>query len=253
MEIRFQLRTKGRGLSAMGKQAAYAMALTINRTLDEAQVQIRAGIRQRFTIRGRSAGFIDRLVKRRREDVATKERMTGRLRIEGPEGDLARAKILTRHEEGGPRTVGIGYSIDPVTRMGGFFHIPTEILRHPFSASVERKMYPAHLGLTARRTIEGATVVPGHRRTRAGKDQIKGKQRTFVLFSPSGRPWGIYQRGDGTPGKTRNYDIHLIWRFDRQITLKPRLQFFETGRETIQQRVPVNYPAFLRHALRTAR
>jgi hypothetical protein len=255
MDVTLRVRVDGPGLSSVPKQAAFAMALTINRTLDETQAAVRARIRQRFTIRPRGASFIYRLVKRRREDFADRKRLTGRLRIEGPESDLARAKILSRHEEGGSRTTGAGgYSIDPSFRLKGFFFVPTDQLRAPFSAEVLRAMYPANLRLTERRAIEGGTTAPNVHHTAAGKLQLKGKRRTFVLLSAgSGRPLGVYQRGDGSGGRTSRHDIKLIWRFDPQITLRPRLQFFDTGREMIRTRVPVNLPGFLRYALRTAK
>jgi hypothetical protein len=253
MQIQFKLSTPLQGLKRLGKQANYALALTINRTLDEAQVAVRTGIRSRFTIRGRAAGFVDRLVKRRREDFANKRNLLGRLRIEGPEGDLARAKILTRHQEGGERTTnGIGGTIDPVARIGNFFFIPTDHIRFPFSATVPRKFFPAYLGLQPMRSIAGGSTIKSHT-TRSGKVQLKGKQRTFVLFSPNGRPWGIYQRGEGTKGKTRGYDIRLIWRFDKRITLKPRLQFYETARSVFQDRAAANFSTQFAMALRTAK
>lgn len=252
MDLIFKISSPLQGLKRLGKQANYAMALTINKTLDEAQEKMRAGIRQRFTIRGRAAGFVDRLVKRRREDFARRDNLIGRLRIEGPEGELERAKILTRHEEGGERTTGIGHTIDPVTRVGNFFFIPTEHIRYPFSASVPRRLFPAYLGLQPMRSIAGGSTIKTHH-TRTGKLQLKGKSRTFILFSPNGRPWGIYQRGEGTRGKTRGYDIRLIWRFDKRITLKPRLQFYDTGRQSVHAGVPTHFPGFLRQALATAK
>jgi hypothetical protein len=242
--------------AAQLKQYSFATANAMNRTLDESQAAMRAGIRQRFTVRGRSAGFIDRLVKRRREDFATRDRLVARIRIEGPENDLARGAILARHEEGGLRTAGRGgYSIDPSYRVQGQFFLPTGVLRSNPSEVIARAMYPANLRLAPRRDISGGMMSAKVHKTRTGKLQLKGKRRTFVLFAAhGGAPIGIYQRGDGSGGRTHSEDFHRIWSYRKTIRLKPRrLEFFPTIRSTVQQRYQLNLGGFLRSAFRTAK
>src|SRR4051812_22898085 len=152
MRIQIAVHKTGFGTEGIAKQVAFATALAMNRTLDEAQAEERIGINERFTLRPRGRAFINRLVKRRREDFATPQRLTARLRIEGPENDLDRAQILTRHEDGGTRSPsGGGGSIDPTYQTKGLFYIPTNVIRPTFPSEVPRRLYPANLRLTERR------------------------------------------------------------------------------------------------------
>lgn len=264
MQIRIELRKTGIGTDGIAKQAAFATALAMNRTLDEAQEAERQGIAERFTLRPRGRAFINRLVKRRREDFATATRLTARLRIEGPEGDLDRGQILTRHEDGGTRqpTSG-GYSIDPAYRIKGLFFVPTPIIRPSFPSEVPRRLYPANLRLTERRDVVGK-LGARTRITRHGSAadalqgrarlQVQGKERTFILNAPNtDRPLGIFQRHDGKKGRSEGTDIVMIWRFSRSVTTKPRLQFFPTTSTVIDRRYGTNFAGFISFAARTAK
>jgi hypothetical protein len=264
MRIQITVHKSGFGTDGIIKQVAFATALAMNRTLDEAQALERQGIAERFTLRPRGRAFINRMVKRRLDDFATPKRLTARLRIEGPENDVDRAQILTRHEEGGTRSpTSGGHSIDPTYQTKGLFFLPTPIIRPTFQSEVPRRLYPANLRLTERRDIVGKLNAKV-RITRRGssadailgraKLQVQGKERTFILNAPgTDRPLGIFQRHDGKKGKSEREDIVMIWRFKRTVTTHPRLQFFSTVTTAIDRRYDQNFRGFISFASRTAR
>lgn len=267
MQIRIHVDRKGLNLPGLAKQSAFATALAMNRTMEEAQTAQRQGLHQAFTFRG-THQFFGRMVKIRREDRAQRDRLRARLRIEGPEGEEGKGKLLARHESGGPRNTGAGgYSTDISYRLKGMFYLPTPMLRPSFLSPVPRNMYPASLRLTDRRDVDGSTLSAKIHRTWRGKQQLKGKRRTFVLFSNTGEPWGIFQRIGATSTRYarnrrgvlvrrdggRDPNIKKLWRFRRSITLKPRLRFGSRVLRVIQERYPVNYRGFLSHAVRTSR
>lgn len=253
MIIDVSVKKSGFGTPGIAKQVAFATYLTMNRTLDEGQLQQRAGIHQRFIVR--NPRFIDNMVKRQRDDFATPQRLVARLRIIGPEGSEDRAQILTRHETGGERTTGKGgYSQDPVYHTAGYFYLPTRIIRGTPTAVIPRADYPTNLRLVPRHAIEGGMMAARSRTTRKGVIQLQGKRRTFVLFEPGdGAPIGIFQRHDGRKGKSERDDIVMIWNYRRSITLKPRLQFFATQQANFDERYDVNFRGFMSYAVRTAK
>lgn len=268
MNIRIRVLRKGETMPAMAKQLAYAAALAMNRTLEEGQEAQRNALYGTFRMRGTNQ-FFSNMVKIRPEDRARRDRLVARLRIEGPESDLAKGNLLARHEAGGQRSTGQGgASVDPSFRLRGMFYLPTPQLRPSFDQAIPRRLYPANLGLTARRDVSGTTAVRGIHRTWTGKTQLKGKDRTFVLFSNTGKPWGIFQRigtssvryarnkagfmvrrDDGT----RDPNIKRIWRFQPTVTLKPRLNFQQRMTRVVNERYPLNFNAFLGVAIRSAK
>jgi hypothetical protein len=269
MQLTIKIEKRGIGIAGIAKQSAFALANAFNRTLDEGQIAQRAGIHSRFTLRGRSAPFLDRLVKRRREDFATRERLVGRLRIEGPEGQAARAALLTRHELGGTRGTGQGGpSIDPRHSLAGYFYLPTKAIRPSFSAEVPRRIYPSNLRLVDRQDVSGVLPAKVHT-TGSGKSQLRGKDRTFVIFSSgTHQPIGIFQRNGGRRGKAtarygrfadgrrfaqRDPNLTKLWSFQRTVTTKPRLEFIQTQQANVDARLLINYRGMLSAAIRTAR
>ena len=84
----------GPTLGVVAKQTPFALANAINRTLEEGQVAMRAQLPREFTIR--RPDFINRLVKIENADRARKDRLVGRMGIQGN-----RADILTKFETGG--------------------------------------------------------------------------------------------------------------------------------------------------------
>lgn len=270
MRIKISVKRSGPTLPFIAKQERYALALTINRSLEEGQAAERQSIAANFIDR-RGRNLLRNMVKISPADRATPSRLIGRLKIIGPEGSESLASILTRHEYPGPRGTGQGgYSIDPTYRLKGFFYIPTTAIRPAFSAIVPRKIYPSSLHLAERKDVVGVSPARVHH-TLSGKAQMKGDDRTFVLFGANGgAPIGIFQRKGaskyGGRGHSRGRralftgghrqvrdDIRLIWSFRRSITLKNRLHFFGVVPRTTMQRLPINYNGFVAMAFRTAR
>jgi hypothetical protein len=265
--IRVAVKSSGPGLPAVAKQMAFATALAMNRTIEEAQAAQRQGQYQSFLFRG-TDDFFSHMVKIRPEDRARKDRLKARLRIEGPEGAQQKGALLARHEAGGVMTTGAGgASVDINYRLKSMFFIPTQALRPSFANPVPRSMFPANLRLTDRKDVSGGTLPANVHRTRGGKLQLKGKQRTFVLFSNSGQPWGVFQRiGVSSTRYAFNKkgflvhrdgghdpNIKQIWRFTPSITLRPRLRFEQRVVGVIRQRYPMNLEAFTSFAIRTAK
>jgi hypothetical protein len=253
------------------------LANAMMRTLEEAQRAQQDLVGRRFIDR-QNRGFLKRMVKIGSDDRPTPDRLVGRIRIIGPEGAEDRKNLLLKHEEGGVRTTGGGFSIDPSVRVKGVFWLPTRAIRASFSDTVPRRLYPASLHLTESR-YEGTTRkgkkagYAGVHRTSSGKLQLKGSDRTFLIMGANGgRPIGIFQRsgrskwgGAGRSGgkalgwnkhgggwHTRD-DIRLIWAFKPRITLKPRLEFKATVPRVLQDRMPINYAGFMAKALEGAR
>lgn len=270
IQVRIHIDRKGTNLPGLAKQSVFATALAMNRTLEEGQTAQRNALYGGFTFRGTDQ-FFGRMVKIRGEDRATKGRLRARIRIEGPEGDEGKGSLLARHERGGTRTTGRGgYSTDISYRLKGMFYLPSRHLRPSFGSAVPRAMHPANLRLTERRDVDGSTMAPRIHRTWGGKQQLKGKRRTFVLFSNTGAPLGVYQRTADTRPRyahdkrgrviarrqrdgVRDPNIRKIWSFARTIRLKPRLGFERRIVRTIHERFQLNYRAFLSHAIRTSR
>ncbi|MDB4906376.1 MAG: hypothetical protein JWO05_1160 [Gemmatimonadetes bacterium] len=246
--MRFSITTTrtGPGYANVAKQVAFATARALNVTATQIQEAERGTINTNFTVR--KSGFINRLVKIRKDDWATKENLRARVRIEGPQNDEGRSVILTRHEEGGSHSKsGADSSAD------SHFYIPTDVIRHPFSASIPQRLYPKNLRLQTRRTPDGV-LGPNSRKTKRGKVVLEGKLRTFVLNYPnSDRPIGIFQRKEGKRGKSARTDISLIWYYSRTVKLKPRLQFANTSRRIYEARYRANFATMYAQALATAR
>lgn len=251
MGISFRITTKrrGPGYRPIGKQARYALMLSLNRTAEDLRAAQREGVEQRFIVRERR--FIMGMVRRLAGDRATKEQLRARVRIQGPESAVqgpVKGALLTAHEQGGTFTpVQMGEQLW-ARNLSAYFWVPTKELRHNPRMKIPRRMYPSMLGLTDRVGIENAVREAKRHTTRTGAVQVKGKRRTFMMVSRAGKVFGIYQRF----GKHRD-DTQKIWYPARTKTLRPRLRFTDTSRRTYETRLPVHFRGAFEHALRTAR
>jgi hypothetical protein len=237
----------------LARNSQFAAMKATNQLLDLAQQDVRAGIRARFHVT--QDRFINNLVKRRKDDFATKTNLVGRLRIEGPgQDDFKRraASVLTRHEVGGvslPKTAG-----DPI--LAGRFALRTDVLR---VSPRDRKYSLPNLGLVPIRDPNGQTFYAGGKRSRSrkvgplrttarGVIQIKGKRRVFALdprYHIGVSRLLIYERTG--PHKT---DLQLLYFGTPRYKITPRLQFLQTARATITRRRADVYAAALRAALK---
>jgi hypothetical protein len=252
------------------RQAAFALSKAMNAALVDAQTAQRGMVRENFVDRT-NRNFLRNLVKIGPGDRATRDRLEATVRIIGPEGSESAGRMLARHEDGGVQTPnGVGYSIDPSVRIGNFWTIPTEAIRPTFASRVPGKLYPKALHLIASRDVVGTRAAHVHRTAR-GVLQLKGDDRTFVLFGANGGgPIGIFQRSGsrkfGGPGRSggrkmvfarggniERDDIRLIWSLVPQVTLKPRLFFFSTVGETVRRQLPDHFREAFAQAMATAR
>ena len=220
-------------------QVPFAMALAMNRTMEEVQVAQIRHVEATMTIRSRR--FIIQLIKIAPEDRAFKDRLTASYRIEGPRAKPDRGKVLTRHEIGGLRQAA---SQAPL-------FIPTAYLRGSKQQVISQALYPSYLGaVTSRVGDSGKLVEPkfsgiGEKGTR----HVRGRRNTFVLTPDLGhrisdRASGIYQRiGAG------NGAIVRIWQYRRTTTLKPKLAFQATFNATVAERFNENFTGALAYAL----
>ena len=246
MSFSVKFTQSGPALSSLGKQVSYALALSINRTLEEARDRGRQRIYQVLTVRSGTTGrFLEGLV-----DVRTKAKrdsLHGVLSVEDPAFGKSRRGagfILIKHETGGTFTRDADQNP---------FAVPTSALRPSRSSVIPRSLYPTALGFS--RTGFTIPVQDFHRaKQHKGGVVLRGKARTFAVdrrFHPLSpiNTRGVWQRR----GRGSGSDTTLLWHYTNRITLPPRLGFMKTANRVIEQQLAPNFAGFLNLALRTAR
>jgi len=189
------------------RQVEFATAQALNDVVKAAQAERRAALPKTFTIRSpKSQSFLERFIKIPRGGFARKGKLYADILVGGPDTVTAaqsRSKILTRHEAGGTFAPGI----NP-------FFIRGQDL--PTTTPIDRKLYPAALGINLRRSVSGGFT--------GGKR--KGKRRTFVLPLKSGNE--LIVRRVGHEG-----ELDVLWLLTkRPIHIPPRLGFVAGVRAT---------------------
>lgn len=217
------------------RQVPFAMALTLNRTVEEMQERIRQRIFQRgFTIRSAAgARFLTNSIKIRRDDRATKTNPVARVRIESPGKEGRRAGLLGFFEGGGVRFSQ--YAIGSGTVFG-----PSSVavpLRSPDSQVMPRNLYPSQTGLQERRTIEGGL----------SKATLKGKRRTFAIRTGPQQGLILQRTGKG------QRDVRVLFAIKPRVQVEGRHFFFPTAERTARERLEINFAGFMALAMRTAR
>ena len=223
------------------RQLPFAAALALNQVANDARDAARGSLERRFTINPGKLRFLQGLIGT--DHRATKSELFSRVGI-SKEFGLGQGKdrnfLLTRHQEGGPRS----------TTADKPFFIPTDEIRGADHAVAPRALYPANLRLFARRTPE-SSLPARQRATKRGKVQTQGKQRTFILDArPTADPraWGVFQRTG--PGKR---DIRMLWAFRTSLQLPPRLAFYDTTTQAVLDRWATRFDEALARALSTAK
>lgn len=220
-------------------QVPFAMALAMNRTMEEVQVAQLREVADTMTIRNRL--FITRLVKIAPDDRAFKDRLTAGIRIEGPRAKPDRGKVLTRHEVGGVRQAA---SQAPM-------FVPTRYLRSSPAQVISQALYPSYLGVvTSRVGDSGRFREPTlTQRGPMGTQHVRGRRGTFVLTPDLGhrisaRAQGVYQRIGAGKGA-----IVRIWQYRPFTTLQPTLRFSATFNAVVAERYNENFTGALAYAL----
>ncbi len=232
-------------LDAGLRQIPFTVALTLNRTAEEAVEAGRTHMRRVFTIRRE---FVPRQF--RQFNKATKDKLETIVEIT-PRG----GRFLRIHEPGGVRAAGV----NPIA-------IPTSNLRPTRTANILSRLYPVQLGFFVRRAIndrmsasldpqylalQGTGYEPGSANIRNFKVR-EGPFHTFELTEGRNRiaprQAGIYQRTG--PGRG---DVRLLWSYRRSVTIRPQLRFAETVQRVVADRWQENFRGFFDFAMRTAR
>jgi hypothetical protein len=230
-------------------QLPYAISLAVNETAKAAQREVRAHIRQAFTLR--RPQFVLNTVKIEKYDFANKRNPTVfRLKIDDQVYKNSRRRdFLAKFEEAGEKTATDDVAF-PIA-------IPTKELRPSFRELVRPRFYPGNLRLAPKRVGAGEIIPARQKRTSGGVVQWQGKLRTFVLDprfhgeqrGGEGDPtWGVYQRTG--PGK---HDIRLLWTYARSVPIPPLLQFYATAQQAIRSTFQLNFSYAYARAMATAR
>lgn len=241
--VRFDVEAMGRDLDVIArKQLPFAMALSLNRTMEEGQSAVfdRMSYMSGLTIRTeQSRNWLMRQVKFFRGDRATKEKLEAILTINpgagsgGEEtGSFRGRSILAFLEQGGER-VGLRPFGDGSV-FGPSVVVP---IRAWAFATVPKSLYPINLGLQPRRKIEGGL----------GKASLRGTRRTFVL--KTGPDLGLVLQRTGK-GKR---DTRVLFFIKSKVSVKGRHFIIPTIEQTFRDRLPQNFEGFFRYALSTAK
>lgn len=241
-------------ITTYGRQAVFAAAVAINRTLEQKQGQLRGHVKSRLTIRNAKARqFFADAIQFGRNDRADLRRqpLAGRIIIVGGNQQARTSlfrrfgQMLIRQEEGGTSTSNAMYRTQGNQLTVGGFALPAPGLRGANKA-VPRKIYPTAIGLTTRRAIAGgnefATQYKGGKKKRGG---FRKNTRYFFVKENV----GIFVREQ--LGKESEYDA--VWFFRRRVQIPKRLRLEETFTGGLEERFRVNYEKALDEALRTAR
>jgi len=179
------------------RQLPYIMALAINQTNTQKQTQITEHVDRVLSIRSPSAARIFReVVRYGRDNRADSKagRLVGEIQVLG-RGVAARtpqhaaiSNILLRQDDAGPQTSIALYRAQSGQLTTGGFAIPT--LPRTDTRGVDPKLYPAALGLTERRAIEGGFHFAG--RSKGGKKSGGYKAGARYYFVEEGV--GIFER-----------------------------------------------------------
>ena len=238
------------------RRLPYASALAVNRTVEEAQIEIRSSIPRRLTIRQASTlKLMRQAVYFGKENRADDRRgkADAELQILG-EGSartkvLARVgSILIRQNVGGVRlgrhlvlrrARGV---VGGLTQQFAGHIIPFEGLRTD-TKPMKRSLFPVNIGLSPRRRIAGgeelASSYKGGKKVRGGF-----KKNTKYYFATQR---GIFVRNQ-LANKQSEYDG--VWWFKPRITLRPRLGFEDTFTRVVNERVVLNFTGALLQARR---
>jgi hypothetical protein len=210
MNLRVNVQTDGltdmiEKLSARG--VAYATTNAINNVAKLIQKTERENLDERFTVRTpKTRAFLERQIAKIKPFANVKQ---GRPSAEISVGQAPRL-LLSLFETGGKKVPARGKRVAvPIT--GG----PARVA---FESPVAERFYLRKLKFKARKT-------------RSGKVQYKGVQRTFLLKSTTKNPaGGVYQR----VGKYRE-DVRLVYSFKQRPRLRAVLKFVQTADEVAKR------------------
>lgn len=200
-------------------QIPFAAAVAVNETAKRFQIEQREHQRGIFTVR--RPRFVDRAVKIRRGDFATKREPTAIVRIEPP-GGQERADILTKFED----------QEFKVPFKGERLAIPVDV-RRTGTGIVPPSMRPSSLDFKPHGS--------------SGR-VMRGKKRTFLIREPGGRG-AIFQRF----GRRGSSDVRVLFVFAPRADIDPELEFHANAVRVVRGRFPREFRDAFDRAIRTAR
>jgi hypothetical protein len=214
------------------KHIVFSLAQALNDSALEIQARIRQVIRQGFTLRvvrasGAERSFILQQVKILTWANVRQGRLLAEVGIERKD-----RLLLAKWETGETRQPFVGAHVArPITgtaREGGSYggvvkqELTFKALRFKKSRTRLAWDTSSHRRTYTRKDDQGTTF-----HTTGGKEQIKGRERTFILRSSRKAPMGgVFQRIG--PGRD---DIRMVYSFARAYKLRAMLHFVETAQK----------------------
>ena len=203
-------------MARLPENAKFGASIGLNRTADEVQAGIRAGLQGKgFTLRRKS--FVEQTIYRKPgEDFATKAKLEARVRIHD-ERD-----VLAKHEEGGQKR----------PRQGRVVAVPIGA-RPTKDALVPAKYQLKTLFFNRQSRWSQVKTVATTKSKTARRRLLKRSVASDVTVTPDGRVWL-------TEGRGKSRRSTLLWVFKKATWIPPRLRFEETGRSIATNRLRPN-------------
>lgn len=208
-------------MDSMAKHAPNAIALAINRTVDDGYAVIRQHVREAFTIRTLPLAFVAPMTNKP-GDRATPQRLYSVLEPAGA------GKILSPFEE------GIPHGRD---RLGRPVIIPSSSLRPGRYSTIPRNLYPTNLGLAVVQDAKASVLYyntgrGAKKRGITGKPPQKGRQGTFTATDSQGRTLYIQRTSKDT--------TRVLWFTRDSVPRPPILEYRDAVQRTVDQRWEIN-------------
>ena len=202
-------------LAKLPANAKFGAALGMNRTMDEAQTAIKAGLSSRFTLRRKS--FVESTVYRKPGvDWATKDKLEARVQV-NPDRDQ-----LAKFEEGGTKSPRSGKALG-VPVIGGARPTKGALVPDKFKL---KAIFFGQQGLLAQ-----ARTIAGTKKQSSRNTLLRASVKKYA--SLNGKVFEII-------GTKRAPRLKLLWVFKPSVRIAPRLGFVKTGREVIERRAEAN-------------
>ncbi len=239
----------------LGKQAAFATSVAVNRTAEDFLIFQRRFVASEFTLRtpvtrrfliGKTPANASKINKRTGKLTQTGNRWqaTGHIVQERHQIALKRrpfTKVRVRPPTRKPR-----HTLSQFERGGTYSHsagipLPGPGLRPTSGKAIARKWYPKALGLMSRRGIGGAT-------SRVVLGRQKGKRKTYKVTSAEGRTFIFKRTGKGFKNSK------LLWEITRKrVRIPSGLDFVRNAKHIVRKRWAINMRGSIEAAIRTAK
>jgi len=224
-----------RGLAGAKGEIASAVRNTLNDTARDAQREFRGTLSTKFDVRKKT--FIERQVYFGKEDQATKEKWSARLKIQGPSGKSA---TLEKFQEDKIKRAKDGRIAVPVReiRTGG---------GHVKPSVAWNKLTP--LGTMSGRYTKLKKTKHGYKPVKELNSPTRtvGQRGTFLVTLKSSKLEALVRR---RPGKGRG--IEVLWVLKKYTPIPTSLGFDQDITAMAKKHLPVRAGQAVEHALKRA-